>query len=241
MLANQRLPNGGIVEPCVYCGDREGTEDDHAVGRLFFPKPKPEDLITVPACDACNRGISKDEEYVRAVLLTLMDTENMPAAERLRGRELRRSFEREEGKGLANLILSSVEWVNVHTPSGTALPDKVPIIGADVDRMYRVLIKIVKGLYYHWKGERLPDDYEVLVYLAGLGEPFQDVLPQAIRFVAKHEVLHKIGDGSSFVYWVREGDELPDQSYWFMSFYRAVPILAATRRKKHPPRSCVVT
>jgi len=34
-------------------------------------------------------GISKDEEYVRAVLLTLIDTEEASAAIRLRAEELR--------------------------------------------------------------------------------------------------------------------------------------------------------
>jgi len=224
------------ISKCVYCGERDGTEKEHAVGRLFFPKPRPDNLVTVPACRECNRGVSKDEEYVRAVLLTLMDTEEASAAIRLRAEELRRSFEREEGKPLANLILSSVQWVNVESPAGIMLPNKVPLIGADTDRMYRVFIKIVMGLYYAWKRERLPSDYEVLVYLPGVGEPLQDVLPQAVRFVAEKGVLHEIGDGNSFVYWVRHGEELPDQSYWLMSFYRAIPILAATRRQEATTR-----
>lgn len=143
------------ISKCVYCGKRDGTEKEHAVGRLFFPKPRPDNLVTVPACSQCNRGISKDEEYVRAVLLTLMDTEEASAAIRLRAEELRRSFERDEGKPLANLILSSIEWVNVETSAGIMLPNRVPLIGADTDRMYRVFIKIVMGLYYAWKRERL--------------------------------------------------------------------------------------
>jgi hypothetical protein len=50
------------IQPCVYCGERDGTEKAHAVGRLFFPKPRPDNVVTVPACGECNHGISEDEE-----------------------------------------------------------------------------------------------------------------------------------------------------------------------------------
>ena len=73
-------------------------------------------------------------------------------------------------------------------------------------------------------------DHEVVVYIPGEGEPpsLRAELPKWIRFVGERGVQHKIGDGRTFVYWERSVEELPDETYWLMSFYAAVPVLAAT-------------
>ncbi len=52
---------------CVYCQEVVGSTDDHVPPALLFPKPRPSDLITVPACPQCNAGFEKDEEYIRAL------------------------------------------------------------------------------------------------------------------------------------------------------------------------------
>src|SRR6056297_601227 len=58
-----------MEERCVYCGEKADTRD-HVVPSSFFPKPKPDDLITVPACYDCNNSYSDDEEYLRNILST---------------------------------------------------------------------------------------------------------------------------------------------------------------------------
>lgn len=50
---------------CVYCGRPEGGTDDHIPPENLFGKPRPPDLIKVPACLTCNRSCSKDDEYFR--------------------------------------------------------------------------------------------------------------------------------------------------------------------------------
>jgi hypothetical protein len=52
---------------CVFCGGPEETRD-HAPSRVFLDEPCPENLPVVPACNACNRSFSLDEEYLACLV-----------------------------------------------------------------------------------------------------------------------------------------------------------------------------
>lgn len=47
---------------CVICGKNIATTRDHIPPKSIFPKPRPDDLITVPACSTCNNGDSDFDE-----------------------------------------------------------------------------------------------------------------------------------------------------------------------------------
>ena len=53
---------------CVYCGSTDDPTRDHVPPRAVFPKPRPTNLVTVPACRACNSSAAADDEYFAAVL-----------------------------------------------------------------------------------------------------------------------------------------------------------------------------
>jgi hypothetical protein len=53
---------------CCYCGIREATTKDHIPPKAIFPKPRPNDLITVPACFECNNEASKSDESFKTYL-----------------------------------------------------------------------------------------------------------------------------------------------------------------------------
>lgn len=57
-FADDRLING-----CIYCGGRAETRD-HVPSRFILEPPYPENLPVVGACESCNQGFSKDEEYL---------------------------------------------------------------------------------------------------------------------------------------------------------------------------------
>jgi len=50
---------------CVYCVEKEANTKDHVIPKQLYPKPWPNDFITVPACKECNYSFRKDEEYFR--------------------------------------------------------------------------------------------------------------------------------------------------------------------------------
>jgi hypothetical protein len=53
---------------CAYCGAAADLTRDHVPPRVVFPKPRPKDLITVPACRPCNVSAGPDDEYFGAAL-----------------------------------------------------------------------------------------------------------------------------------------------------------------------------
>src|SRR5689334_8854010 len=66
-LARSKNRFGDRDEPmddnrCAYCGE-PATTRDHIPPKKLFPQPWTDDLITVPACSACNNCSSSDDEY----------------------------------------------------------------------------------------------------------------------------------------------------------------------------------
>ena len=64
--------NRGI---CAYCGvgilDEKRTKD-HVPSKALLNRPYPENLPVVDACQQCNAGFSKDEQYLSAFLATVI-------------------------------------------------------------------------------------------------------------------------------------------------------------------------
>lgn len=64
---------------CIYCGREGPLTLDHIPPRALFAEPRPADLITVPSCQPCNVGFSKDDEYLRLVLTLKHDSYPHPS------------------------------------------------------------------------------------------------------------------------------------------------------------------
>src|SRR5476649_803812 len=58
-----------IMQLCIYCQMNPGDTDDHVPPKGLFPKPRPSNLITVPACDQCNKSFKNDDEYFLNIAL----------------------------------------------------------------------------------------------------------------------------------------------------------------------------
>src|ERR1700733_5132329 len=52
---------------CYLCGN-PATTQDHIPPLGIFPKPRPTNLITVPACNDCNGNTTLHDEYFRVVV-----------------------------------------------------------------------------------------------------------------------------------------------------------------------------
>jgi hypothetical protein len=66
----EQVPNDGDrrnVGWCVYCGADMETRD-HVPSKVLLDEPYPANLPVVPACRACNKSISRDEEYLACLL-----------------------------------------------------------------------------------------------------------------------------------------------------------------------------
>jgi hypothetical protein len=56
-----------LIDGCVYCGGLDETRD-HVPSRVFLDPPFPTNLPVLPACQPCNGGFSRDEEYLACLI-----------------------------------------------------------------------------------------------------------------------------------------------------------------------------
>lgn len=126
---------------CIYCQSRPGTTRDHVPSKGLLRKPLPPNLLTVPCCNACNRGYSMDEEYFRLIIVGLL-CHSADADQQFDG-PLSRSMDRLPG--LEDLMFGSL----------TAASDQV-LLDLDYVRVFRIADKIARGLSFAVLGACYP-------------------------------------------------------------------------------------
>lgn len=104
------------ADKCYLCG-APATTSDHIPPRGVFPSPRPANLITVPACKACNQGCSLDDEYFRTVV-SAVSRDSPQSLYLLKQRILPRVREK-PAMGIA--LLKSVRRVDVYSKGGIFL------------------------------------------------------------------------------------------------------------------------
>lgn len=100
---------------CYFCGEK-ATGVEHIPPKSFFPKGKRQNLITVDSCDIHNQEKSKEDEYIRAILLASIKLDGQEHIEILRDtntraleRSVKRSFEKGVTKEQSKYILKIIE------------------------------------------------------------------------------------------------------------------------------------
>ena len=215
---------------CAYCGSSPSKKSDrtkdHIPPRCLFRKPYPTDLVTVPACSRCHGSTSKDDEYFRIVTSMRDDVYQHDEA------DLDRTHRALEGpaRNLARIIGRSAYKTHRKTAGGIwvdALGYRV-----DHDRLERVARRIVRGLFYENRGERLPEGYRV--------EAFSDldwraVEPRLGMPVARWllpQPRMEIGKGRGvFRYQCHFAPEDPATSVWLLEVFERVEFFAFTIRQ----------
>jgi len=145
---------------CIYCGEYSEITADHIPPKNLFPKPRPENLITVPSCRECNEGAAKDDEYFRLMLTMRDETFKHPSVQK-NWPKIKRSLERVSHGGLRKLFIDSTQFINLRSNAGLYI-GKAGLFNPDSERMDRVMRRISKGLFYSETGRRLPDTYDIV-------------------------------------------------------------------------------
>jgi hypothetical protein len=221
---------------CAYCGTRPGIQIEHVIARQFF-YVSPPTFVKVPACLECNqkRGdggpidIQLDENYLRNVLCCSAKGNQSATAKSLLNGPIRRSFDAKRGDTAP--ILVTTTWKAELSPDGFLIerPDTFVLKWS---RIYRVIRKITRGLYYHHVGKVLSADYDVYYYpfwtdkqfnqfkesLSETGSAQSSTLGQNVDFQYHHTV---------------DGDDIYT-THWLMRFYGGFGCFAFTRRKDDP-------
>lgn len=135
MDTRSRLPDAPLFGGwrCVHCM-AAAPSSDHAPPRCLLRPPLPANVLTLPACIACNASFSFDENVVRA-FLTLVSAHPDLVAERAPGGRLERALARD--MRLRGIIERSLQ------PYGSyCLTDELRY---SIDRVFR---KTVLGLFF---------------------------------------------------------------------------------------------
>ena len=112
--------------------------------QMLFPKPRPSDFITVSSCKHCIISCSKDEEFF-LVSLMFGDTGLKDTGKAMWNSRLPGMLKRHRGVRLA--ITKRISEINLTYPAGLYLGRRLAQKG-DYPRLDRVVLKIIRGLYF---------------------------------------------------------------------------------------------
>lgn len=232
MIADNKmkeLPTNYPRDVCAYCGATDRLTKDHIPPEKLFTKPRPGNLITVPACGDCHAVTSKDDEYFRLKLCLREDAGNHPKA-RENWPAIFRSLCRVEAVGLRKSFTADMRSVQLRTPAGIYVGRRMSY-DVDLVRIRRVVERIIRGFYFAESSSPLGIANEVNVYLnEDLQQETQDVLDDLTKHILlplAAQTPKVIGD-NVFSYRFHITDENPIYSVWGLSFYETVPFLCLT-------------
>ena len=207
---------------CVYCNIRKATIKDHIPPKCFYPKPQPNNLITVPCCEECNKKYGQDDEYFRSIIVMKNDIYDNENAKQLFEKVIK-SFQRKEAVGFKKSILESLEVKNLFSKSGIYL-GKIPTYQVDNDRIRNFLKRIALGLYsIHFKKNYTFNKTDIRTYLLddinkSDHKSQTEILKNIIIPFEKHNTYF-IGNTSVFRYKFINVKDKADFSVWLLSFY----------------------
>jgi hypothetical protein len=211
---------------CTFC-ERRADSRDHVPPARIFAGPRPSTLITVPSCQPCNGGASRDDEYFKAVLALQRDVAATPIAKDVVD-SVRRSFRRSEAAGFVARLRSAVQTMDVVSHSGEVVEPSAQLLRVEPARLNAVIKRTVRGLFRHHTARRLPLSAEVEAYGATglLGKPPlpEDQTLEFVRIVSR-EKLHVVAEGV-FEYRFALTEDGISSGVWVLFFYRKISFVA---------------
>jgi hypothetical protein len=206
-IVKSKRQNG---DECYLCGALATTKD-HIPPLGLFPKPRPSNLITVPACLTCNHNRSLDDEYFRLMITA----GSLDAPQSLNVLHQRMIPRMRKSPALIMKFLKSVKKVNIRSEEGIHLGHGNEF-QINRPRVQAVIDKIVRGLFFKHTNHRLAvgyriEDYRDYLSYRKVEKPLQDVIAEL--------PLINIGDGSIFSYRYHISDITESESFWFLMFY----------------------
>jgi hypothetical protein len=188
-------------------------------------------LITVPSCRRCNGAASKDDEYFRAALAVERKAGDHSAAKAV-VQSVLRSLANPKKQGFARAFLRATYEVDAFTPSGL-YAGKTLAYTANLRRLDRVVVRIVKGLFYHEFGHRFPDSHCVAAWSESGLEDLQGedrAQLQSMCAAAMNQPVKMTG-ADVLRYWFVATSEDPLTMIWVLQFYGEIRFVAMTGDK----------
>ena len=223
------LPKKFPRDICAYCGSSENLSSDHVPPKNLFPKPRPSNTISVPACPECHSGTSKDDEYFRLKICLRHDAGEHPSA-RAQWDPIIRSLRKKDATGFRRQTLSDLRQVQLYTATGLYVSSRLAM-DVEKSRIRRVVERTVRGLYFAEFCHPLGLSNGVLVLLEeDLDVQPRDFLDELKRttLAAMATIAPKVIGDDVFQYRYLTTGENPLHSVWLISFYGQVDFLCVT-------------
>jgi hypothetical protein len=225
---------------CVYCQQRPATTDDHIPPKQLWVKPRPSDLVTVPACLRCNKGFEKDDAYFRDCIALEQRSAQHPDALAVTENVLR-SLARPRGRGYTRYFLSQAGVMELRSALGLYTGHQGGF-HVDLDRLGRTVARITRGLYFHECGEPLPLSYEVRGFFP---EGFRHLatwdmakVREGVVIPALRNRVRSVGRGV-LRYWYARSDTDSRTVAWVLEFYGGIRCLGASVPAVRPGNALV--
>lgn len=214
---------------CVYCGTFGPVGNDHVIPDGLFPQPKPPNLITVKACESCNGGFSRDDEYIKHGFGMLLDKSKFPGHAPLIDDTLS-MLKNKKNAGLARSYINTFRPVNLVSAGGIYYGSTFEY-SFKTHRLLNVCNRIVRGLFFTERKERLAEDVPVWsdVVQPTTNPRFMDENLEIIEaLVVQPPVV--LGD-SVFAYrrLLADPQDDPKASAWLFRFYDKITVLSMSR------------
>lgn len=204
---------------CAICATGDAVNLDHVPPRSIFPRPRPSDLITVPACAECNAGSSMNDEEFKVALSLLAGIET-PATLALWQQGALPTFA--HNRRLHREFLKRFVKVEVRSKGGIYLGTEGAVLIPKAG-VHAVLVRTIRGLYYHHFGKALGARARCDVQrYEGQGadnpELGQFVMRLPFKSIANGALRYRYG----------RAEDSPLNSIWFLLFFDAVPVFGYT-------------
>ena len=215
---------------CIYCQQNEADTRDHVPGKSLFPKPRPTNLISVPACESCNKGFHLDDDYFRLLSMAEMVGDNSSA--QVVRTITRGSLDRPEAAKFLLELRSKTEIAEVTTAEGIFTGEKARLLNFDRARIRRIIKRYVRGLFYEETGRPLPLEVEFEAHFIGELEMDPLIYKEAsekLLFQIDKIPMKQIGD--TFSYSTKLFDEDSIASLWKLQFFGGLVFYSWTYTK----------
>lgn len=189
---------------CIYCTSSvERVTKDHVPPKCLFP-PNTQNLITVPACEPCNKSFNLDDEYFR-LMMTAEAAYWDPRATQIWKERVIPNM----GPGLRMSVLRGMRLCDIRTEGGLYV-GRATRLHFDPRRIRRIVERIAIGLlWHHYMDALLPGSVIETHYKPDLALLNELLLASA---------LSEVGD-TVFRYRHGRAWDAPDSSFWGFQFY----------------------
>jgi hypothetical protein len=199
-----------MSKPCYICGSASGLTKDHVFPKCLFVPPLPQDMLTAPACRACQQRIQPDEELFRNFVAA--GSYSDATARALWETKVAGSFV--NSPGMRTTFVNSVRTMEWKSPGGVILGD-LTVVEGDKDRTENVLRKIVRGLHFlDSGGQVMPFDVR---YRIEQVTPMNAPMPESVMDIYHGMELRTVGDAVRYKFQII-ADEPRATASW-MEFY----------------------